>query len=46
MGLALGAVYGGFHYGVDALTGAVVGAAVVALATRVAGTLGSGVKGS
>lgn len=34
--LALGAVYGGYHYGVDALAGAVVGAASLGVAYRFA----------
>ena len=32
VGLALGAVYGGFHYAVDAIAGALLGVAVVPLA--------------
>jgi membrane-associated phospholipid phosphatase len=35
-GLSAGAVYGGFHYGVDVLAGAAVGALVVPLASRIA----------
>ena len=42
IGLGAGAVYGGFHYAVDALAGAAVGVAVVPLARR----LGSGVQGA
>jgi membrane-associated phospholipid phosphatase len=44
VGLACGAVYGGFHYGVDVLAGALVGAAVVPVASRIARRLGSGVQ--
>ena len=43
VGLACGAVYGGFHYGVDALAGAAVGVAVVPAARGIARRLGSGV---
>jgi len=35
VGLALGAVYGGFHYGVDALAGAALGAGLAGVAPRV-----------
>lgn len=34
VGVGLGAVYGGFHYGVDVLSGALVGAAAVVLTGR------------
>ena len=34
LGIALGAVYGGFHYGVDASAGLLAGAAIAALAPR------------
>jgi membrane-associated phospholipid phosphatase len=44
VGLACGAVYGGFHYGVDVLAGAVVGVAVVPAARGIALRLGSGVQ--
>jgi membrane-associated phospholipid phosphatase len=46
VGLGAGAVYGGFHYGVDALAGAALGAAVVPLASWTRRGLGSGVKGA
>jgi membrane-associated phospholipid phosphatase len=46
VGLACGAVYGGFHYGVDVLAGALVGAAAIPAAARVARRLGSGVQGA
>lgn len=39
-GLALGAVYGGFHYGTDALCGLLYGLALFALAPRVVRWLG------
>lgn len=35
LGLALGAIYGGFHYATDAIAGAVLGVFVVAAAPRV-----------
>src|SRR5690606_37794492 len=35
LGLAVGAVYGGFHYAIDAVIGAALGALVVLLAPRV-----------
>lgn len=41
-GLALGAVYGGFHYGVDALAGAALGALLGALAPRLRAVLEAG----
>lgn len=40
VGLALGAVYGGFHYGVDALAGAGAGALLAAAGLRLASTAG------
>ena len=40
-GLALGAVYGGFHYATDALCGLVFGLFLFAIAPRVAAWLGS-----
>ena len=43
VGLGCGAVYGGFHYGVDVLAGAAVGVAVVPAARGIARRLGSGV---
>jgi membrane-associated phospholipid phosphatase len=46
VGLGAGAVYGGFHYGVDVLAGAALGAAILPLAPRIARGLGSGVEGS
>jgi len=42
MGLGLGAIYGGFHYGVDALAGLVLGLLLFVAAPRVAGVLGRG----
>lgn len=39
LGLALGAVYAGFHYATDAVLGAVLGAIVVLFVTRVYGWL-------
>lgn len=35
LGLAIGAVYGGFHYAIDAVAGAATGLAVIAAAPRV-----------
>jgi len=35
-GLALGAVYGGFHYGIDALCGLIYGLALFSLGPRLA----------
>ncbi|HUP88007.1 MAG TPA: phosphatase PAP2 family protein, partial [Longimicrobiales bacterium] len=40
VGLAVGAVYGGFHYGTDALAGLAWGLFLFAIAPRVAGWLG------
>ena len=42
IGLGLGAIYGGFHYGVDALAGLVLGLLLFVAAPRVAGVLGRG----
>jgi membrane-associated phospholipid phosphatase len=39
LGLALGAIYGGFHYATDAVAGILLGAAAFALAPRLARTL-------
>jgi membrane-associated phospholipid phosphatase len=39
LGLALGAIYGGFHYATDAAAGILLGAAAFALAPRLAHTL-------
>ncbi len=41
-GLAVGAVYGGFHYATDAVAGLVLGLAVVASAPKLARVLGGG----
>jgi membrane-associated phospholipid phosphatase len=41
-GLALGAVYGGFHYAIDALAGLLLGAAAFIAAPRVARLLAAG----
>jgi len=42
VGLALGAIYGGFHYAVDVLGGLVLGLLLFVAAPRVAGVLGRG----
>jgi len=41
-GLAVGAVYGGFHYGIDAICGLALGLILFAVAPRAAGWLGGG----
>jgi membrane-associated phospholipid phosphatase len=41
-GLALGAIYGGFHYAIDAITGAALGALVVLIAPRLQRMLDGG----
>jgi len=41
VGLALGAIYGGFHYAIDALCGAVLGVLLVAVAPKLWAALGS-----
>jgi membrane-associated phospholipid phosphatase len=40
VGLALGAIYGGFHYGVDVVAGLVLGLLLFVAAPRVARVLG------
>ncbi|HEX6588480.1 MAG TPA: phosphatase PAP2 family protein [Longimicrobiales bacterium] len=42
VGLAFGAVYGGFHYGIDALAGALLGGALATLAPRLRSMLEAG----
>jgi membrane-associated phospholipid phosphatase len=42
LGLALGAIYGGFHYATDAIAGALLGAAAVAAAPRLSRALALG----
>jgi membrane-associated phospholipid phosphatase len=41
-GLALGAIYGGFHYATDVAAGVLLGVAAFLAAPRVAALLGSG----
>ena len=44
IGLGAGAVYGGFHYAVDALAGAALGVLIVPVAPMLKRRLGSGVS--
>jgi membrane-associated phospholipid phosphatase len=45
-GLALGAVYGGFHYGVDVLSGLLYGLTLFAIAPLLARRWGGGPPGA
>ena len=44
VGLAIGAVYGGFHYGIDAVAGAMLGVSAAIVAPRLMNAFGKQVK--